>query len=67
VRTCHLGYELKPITIYDAKLVIGYILEDGAPVKRVEKHVLDFVAERVAELGKVEEWEELCSRRVETG
>jgi hypothetical protein len=63
VRTCHPGYKLKPITIYDAKLVIGYILEDGAPVWRVEKYALDFVEQRAVDLEKVEEWEDLCGRR----
>jgi hypothetical protein len=67
VKTYHPGYELRPVTIYDVKLVLGYILEDGAPVERVEKYALDFVAERAVELGKVEEWEDLCGRRIETG
>jgi hypothetical protein len=48
--------------IYDIKLIIEYV-KDGAPVRTAEKYALDFVAERALELGKVEEWEDLCGRR----
>ncbi|KAH9979443.1 hypothetical protein BGW80DRAFT_1523826 [Lactifluus volemus] len=56
----------EPGSIYDTKLVLGYI-EEGSPVQNVEKFVLDFVAERAIELRKVEEWEDLCGRREKAG
>jgi hypothetical protein len=67
LKSCHPGHEHKPVLIYDTKLVLGYILEDGAPVERAEKYALDFIRERALELGKVEEWEDLCGRRAATG
>jgi hypothetical protein len=53
--------------IYDTKLVLDYILEDGAAVEVAERFALRFIAERGLELGKVEEWEDLCGRRAKTG
>jgi len=53
--------------IYDAKLVLGYIFEDGTAVEVAERFTLRFVAERAFELGRVEEWRDLCGRRVNTG
>ncbi|KAI0249384.1 hypothetical protein BJV78DRAFT_701384 [Lactifluus subvellereus] len=53
--------------IYDTKLVLGYILEDGVAVEVAERFALQFVAERGLEFGKVEEWEDLCGRRAKNG
>ncbi|KAI0249369.1 hypothetical protein BJV78DRAFT_700477 [Lactifluus subvellereus] len=63
----HAGHDLEPCRIYDTKLVLGYILDDGTPLERAEKYALDFVAERALELKKANEWEDLCGRRVKTG
>ncbi|KAI0249358.1 hypothetical protein BJV78DRAFT_699727 [Lactifluus subvellereus] len=65
-KKCHPGDEREPGVIYDLKLVVGYI-DDGSPVRRAEKYVLDFVAERALELGKVEEWADLCGRQAKIG
>jgi hypothetical protein len=66
-RKSHSGYELEPCPIYDTKLVLGYILDDGTPVETAEKYALDFVAEKAVELKKEEDWEDLCGRRAKAG
>jgi hypothetical protein len=66
LQVSHPGDDREPGSIYDTKLVLGYI-EEGSPVQNVEKFVLDFVAERAIELRKVEEWEDLCGRREKAG
>jgi hypothetical protein len=53
--------------IYNTKLVLSYIFEDGAAVEVAERYALRLVAERGLELGKVEEWEDLCGRQAGTG
>ena len=66
-KKCHSGDRLEPYPIYDTKLVLGYILDDGTPVETAEKYALDFVAERALELKKEDDWEDLCGRRAKTG
>jgi len=66
LKRCHPGDEREPGMIYGLKLVVGYI-DDGTSVRRAEKYALDFVAERALELGKVEEWADLCGRQAKTG
>jgi hypothetical protein len=66
LRRCHPGEVSEPGIIYNIKLVLDYI-RGGAPVRTVEKYARDFVAERAVELGKVEEWEDLCGRRARLG
>ncbi|KAI0249370.1 hypothetical protein BJV78DRAFT_700564 [Lactifluus subvellereus] len=62
----HPGDEHEPGVIYDIKLILDHI-KKGVPIPRVEGYALDFVAERALELGKVEEWEDLCGRRARAG
>ncbi|KAI0249375.1 hypothetical protein BJV78DRAFT_1155852 [Lactifluus subvellereus] len=52
--------------IYDTKLVLDYIFEDGTAVEVAERFALRFIAERAFELGRVE-WRDLCGRGVNTG
>ena len=56
----------EPGVIYDIRLIIGHI-RNGVSIRRAERYALDFVAERALELGKVEEWEDLCGRRARVG
>lgn len=58
---------MEPGLIYDTKLVLDYIFEDHIPIDSAEKYALDFVAFKALELGKMEEWEDLCGRRAKTG
>jgi hypothetical protein len=66
LRKRHPGNDGEPSHIYDTKLVLGYI-KDGTPVRRVQKYALDFVLERALELGKTEEWGDLCGRLAKAG
>jgi hypothetical protein len=58
----HPGDGHEPGIIYDVQLILGYI-KGGAPVQKVKKYALDFVAERAIELGKVAEWGDLCGHQ----
>ncbi|KAH9979439.1 hypothetical protein BGW80DRAFT_1455156 [Lactifluus volemus] len=40
-----------------------YIFDDHTPFETVERYALEFIAARALELGKEEEWEDLCGRR----
>jgi hypothetical protein len=66
LRRFHPEIDREPCQIYNTKLVLDYI-RDGAPVRSVHKYALDFVLERALELGKMEEWEDLCGRRAKAG
>jgi hypothetical protein len=66
LKSAHPAEDCEPRLIYDTKLVLGYI-EEGAPVQRVQKYALDFVAERAIELGKTSQWGDLCGRRAKAG
>jgi hypothetical protein len=48
-------------------LILGCIFEDGTPVEVAERFALRFVAERALELGRVDEWRDLCGRGVNVG
>jgi hypothetical protein len=63
----HPGYDgLQPGEIYDRALILGYI-RNGAAFQTAENLALGFVSERAGELGKEEEWEDLCGRRAIAG
>jgi hypothetical protein len=63
----HPGEVLKPSLIYNTNLVLGYIFDGSTAIDVAERFALRFVAERAVELGKVEEWNDLCGRRAKTG
>ncbi|KAI0290491.1 hypothetical protein BC826DRAFT_970425 [Russula brevipes] len=55
--------EREQYQIYDTKLILGWILEDGTPVEVAARYALDFVGERAIELGKEEAWSDLWGNR----
>jgi hypothetical protein len=67
LRRYHPGEEFEQSPIYDTKLVLGYIFDGSTAIEVAERFALRFVAERAVELGKVEEWNDLCGRRARTG
>jgi hypothetical protein len=66
LKKCHLGGRHEPGVIYNIKMILDFI-KDGTPVRTAEQYARDFVAVRALELGKVEEWEDLCGRRTKAG
>jgi hypothetical protein len=57
----------EPGQTYDKALFLRYIFENHTPFETVERYALEFIAARALELGKVEEWEDLCGRRAKGG
>jgi hypothetical protein len=48
--------------IYNKDLILGWILEDKAPVKTVVEYALDFVYEEALERKMIREWQDLFGR-----
>jgi hypothetical protein len=48
--------------VYETKLILDWILNDGVPIERVVRYALSFVSEKARELGKVEEWRDPWGR-----
>lgn len=67
LRNVHPGYVLQPGQIYDRALILSYILEDGAAFQTAENRALGIISEMAMELGKVEEWQDLCGRQAIEG
>jgi hypothetical protein len=67
LKNCDPGHEREPCLLYDTELILGWILDDHAPVQRAEKYALDFVRERALELRIQEVWDDPCGRRAKTG
>ena len=60
---CDPESKRKPGEVYNTKLIVGFIFDDGAPLETAVVYALDFVEERARELGALGEWEDLCGRR----
>jgi hypothetical protein len=58
----HRGQDIKPRPVYNTGLVLDIIFKDGEPVEKAEKYALDFVYEMAEQLGKLDEWKDLCGR-----
>ncbi|KAH9974637.1 hypothetical protein BGW80DRAFT_150028 [Lactifluus volemus] len=53
----------KQCQIYEKKLILDWILNDGEPIEKVVCYALSFVSEKARELGKVEEWRDAWGRQ----
>jgi hypothetical protein len=48
--------------IYETKLILDWILNDGVPIEKAVCYALSFVYEKARELGKGEEWRDPWGR-----
>ncbi|KAI0249361.1 hypothetical protein BJV78DRAFT_699843 [Lactifluus subvellereus] len=63
LKACDPGNEDKPCSLYDKKLVLGWIFDDGTPVETVERYVLDFVREWALKQGNQAVLNDPCGRQ----
>jgi hypothetical protein len=63
LRECDPVNEQDPCSLYDKKLVLGWIFEDGTPVATVERYALDFVREWGMKQGNLAVLNDPCGRQ----
>ncbi|KAI0256598.1 hypothetical protein BJV78DRAFT_292392 [Lactifluus subvellereus] len=62
-KACAPGQQNEPCSLYNKKLVLGWVFEDGTPVETVERYALDFVREWAEKEGNQAVLNDPCGRQ----